>query len=766
MYAIRLRSDYVSLSGQRYRIEILEDGYSFEYITSFQIEAADISVKGGDIFTRQASTQLDFEIVVDNLFIEGFVEDLVANDYDERKFYVRMYRLEAASNELLFKGYLESSNIKVADHSIIKFGQIFEPRGEEYTCKMTAHCGIGRMRDARIDFTQIYPGGVPPQVSLFDVFKTVFTQVGILDLYEDSDYWLYLACIHVDKSFDVFGDRTPLQHYFVQTKAFASDTGVYIKCSEAIDYILSSWNCRLCMIDGVFSIQNIHLLNYDIGLVWRHTKTNADDDTDNGTTGSIWRDNVVSWDDNELYPDAGGEYSYLPEPGLVVLKFKGSGSNNIASDVTFLNISIFSNFGQEWDLGHYFIGDRITVFELSLQNNLVTEFIWPESLGRRLWMRYEFEIKHGDKYLSGSYILIGNPNPPFPIPDILQDDTIEWTSAPSKFNLYSDNYFFGTDVFKFDIPALVTAGAITIKLIKAAFYNTRAEEDEVNAPAFFTHFDYFKVLMNTEENGTNVEYRILNNPKNAETLELSMDLGDVPDGADLKRSLLTEEEYTLFNETRTVYKITSEWNGTDKSLQEVIISEIASIREGVLKMYDGSFWDRDPRANKLKPWNRIVYRDTVYNFLTVKYDTMTDTLKGQWYELNKGDLTVPGGSVPEGYVVKGVEPKIDGIKDDNPRPPEKSRPKSAVVDDAQGDVEEYYTDVQSDSIAPVATLPDIAVFSTDEIRRMVKVNTGSNYRYDPALTSRLHFKIDNTNNTIVFKSNLRGADVDIFIKSF
>ena len=429
----------------------------------------------------------------------------------------------------------------------------------------------------------------------------------------------------------------------------------------------------------------------------------------------------------------------------------------MAEGVSFFRNSVFNNFGQVWPLGYYFTGDTITVFELSMR----TSSEIPENIvGRKVWTQYTLEVKHGDKYLTGSYVSYDDPDRNVPVVESIKDDVIKWLAVEGVLHLYSDNYY-DVDLIKLAFPSMISDGELTVKMVDAKFFDWFPEDGLVLSDSFFSQFDYLKVLLNTTEDASTVEYRIINNPNNSETLNLTMEIGDVPNNADPKKAILV----AVGDSSARLLNKTSDWNGTGASLQEVIINEAAAMRSGVLRIFDGEFWDKSPSTNNLALWNRIQYRGVAYQYLTAKFNTMTDILTGRWYELNSADLSAVAPVIPE-FNVMPILPEIRPIKNDILTAPEKSRDNETIYNTEESNSIEYFDDVAGNSIVTTANLPDITAYTVDEIRQLVKVNTRTSYRYNPTLDKQHHFKIDNATNSIIFRSALRGADVDVEIKTF
>jgi len=825
--ALRLYSDYLSESGEQFRVEIHDALYSGSaHDFDLGSDGCTLTMDGGqNIFQRIIPTTVDFRMEVNSIDVKSFIVSLETATETQNQ--VLLFRGDVANRVKIFRGFL------------ILEGLNLEDKAQNYSISILAACGLGRMRNIRLDFSNTYPAGLPERVALDEVILLAFSQAKVTELYTDSEVLMFMKMGFKEDSAPTSLSH-PLKQYYVSPYAFANDSSVFITCFKALEYVLNSFNSRLYMRQGNFFMQNLYTQKNKFDALWilRRTGIGFVDVTNQYT----FTDVLVDFDDNDVYTLEGGGFNFKPEPLVYTLKFSGGGTNNVAKDIVFTQ----NNFGEVFDLVYLFSGDVLSSFTLAVKKDEQPIFRFDLGYWVSDWVRYEMTIKIDNQYLKGDIVtnLFGHT-----IPDEAANP-LEWTLTPSKVKLYSDGFYNFWDYIRVEnLPAVTIDGMISIAMESCAIINYGTMTNQGTTQIVSTpNFESLGLVahLNGLIGSSSVEYRKVGNVDNSEIEKLDLQLGDVPDVYD------SDQRMYYFDGNGDI-QLTKEWNGTGENLQSVLLAEAAAIRSKNIRIFNGSIWDKDATVNKLDHAGRVSYRGKVYAFMTIEYNTRGDVISGQWYEVVDADLDLlqtgfPNYPVSEigpiitqkeyteqpvvksnqsVYKVSAQFPEISRIatpiatgdvkttlttnaltskvyKGDSILILDGSGKKETFVLSADGFVgdtvlnieshtfthnwietsvlttepkyigekgltinnvvEEYFDDVQTDRILlTVATLPSTAVLTIDEIRRRVKVIVGSNFRYNPSLTKRNHFKIDNVTNEIIFKTNMRGADIDVRI---
>ena len=608
--ALRFSFQFYSEYGLENEIRIHDDNYVGIVHQFTTVRGAKLKTEGDSkmIGNPIAPTTLSFSALVNTDAMIAFVDNPKTVDTDYK---VQLYR----DGSLYFVGYLVLRGFKIQDDK------------KNRVAHFVATCGLNRLKDIPLDYNTLFSDPWPDHVSFFETIKCIFTQGKILELYNGGDF-MRMRMIYLEDG--ATGQVIhPLKIYKHNPFAFADERRVFVSCLTALQGIMNSFNSRLFHREGMFCMENRWTPKFQGGAYWRI----QEDGTDTFSIEDY--DIVVDYDVNRIKPIPGNTNTSLTPPKVISLTFEGGGSNNIAKAVRFEN----SNIGTTFRLGYVFAGDKIFKFQLIVRRETQPPYTTQYAQTYLNWVRYEFKIKIGNRYLTGSEV---SQNFNFLTVDpAIVNQGLSWTLTPDEtFFLYSDANLLIYDAFELieKIPAILEPGIIEITLVDADYVHLGTLEPlDIPDNEFNFVSQDLVILANQKADESNVVYNKVVDPEGYEILKYTMQLGDVAEFYDSEQSI-------FYTDSGGTLHLSEEWNGSGKKLQEIILNEIVDMRSSIINLYNGTFIDLNPTVNKMHQTNRLIHRNKAYNFLQTEYNLTDDEISGTWYEILNANIS--GGTPP------------------------------------------------------------------------------------------------------------------------
>ena len=165
---------------------------------------------------------------------------------------------------------------------------------------------------------------------------------------------------------------------------------------------------------------------------------------------------------------------------------------------------------------------------------------------------------------------------------------------------------------------------VSVQMLGADFVEIAT--NTVISSAFYFSTYIFELQANQSGRISDVQYTNYIAADSTEVLELEMQIGDVG-------GVYSSEQRLFYTDSGGNLKETSEWNGSGKKIQEVILSEIIDMRSKNIRLYSGTFLETDPTTTDGHHLMRFIHRSLAFWFLRVTHNTAADTYSGVWYEI-------------------------------------------------------------------------------------------------------------------------------------
>lgn len=243
MAAVKLKSEFTSTSGKYYKIEIWDEDYTGSSPDSFTVDSRGFALSySGDtdsIYTALIGSSVAFGMYVQDIPTRNFLSSL--KQYQEDRYYIKIYRGTESDNSLYWAGYILQDTIEIEDIS------------EPYILNIQATDGIAKMSESlctAFDFQK-----------LNDQFINALEEVGVTDLYGTDDTILTTVCNWWSALITYSGTANPLDFSYANFSVLGTinEDGTIggVNWADVLKEVCTIFGLRFYYSDGSYRLEQL-----------------------------------------------------------------------------------------------------------------------------------------------------------------------------------------------------------------------------------------------------------------------------------------------------------------------------------------------------------------------------------------------------------------------------------------------------------------------------------------------------------------------------